>query len=279
MERLHVSVSRRSLFPLLMALCGLGLCFGMVQRMQDPLYPMTMEYYLYLATGALLAVIGLFTMRRFPWMCIIPVVCYVYGGLLMPTAVEYYQIAMLVPLLLLLVGRYRKWTVWMLKGLEIITILVPFAMSFVALQDDLLALEMEGYLTDAVKQTRWVHFLTNEVMFFVGMIFMTLSLRWNAEEIETEDDETEEGETASAQKELVEDDLFADELDEAYQSEEEAELEQDLYTRPQPQPSPESNIPPTVAPTPPQQHRGGGYPYNRPIQMPVSQDTEPETEE
>lgn len=46
MERLHVSVSRRSLFPLLMALFGALLCIGMVQRFRDPLYDMTLEYWL-----------------------------------------------------------------------------------------------------------------------------------------------------------------------------------------------------------------------------------------
>ena len=43
MERLHVSVSRRSLFPLLMALFGALLCIGMVQRFRDPLYDMTLN--------------------------------------------------------------------------------------------------------------------------------------------------------------------------------------------------------------------------------------------
>ena len=50
MERLHVSVSRRSLFPLLMALFGALLCIGMVQRFRDPLYDMTLEYWLFYGT-------------------------------------------------------------------------------------------------------------------------------------------------------------------------------------------------------------------------------------
>jgi len=82
MERLRVSVSRRSLFPILTALFGLILCVGIIQRMRDPLYPMTLEYYLFLAAGVAMAVLGVIAMRHFPWLCIIPAVCYVYGGLL-----------------------------------------------------------------------------------------------------------------------------------------------------------------------------------------------------
>ena len=68
MERLHVSVSRRSLFPLLMALFGALLCIGMVQRFRDPLYDMTLEYWLYLAAGCFMVLVGLVGMRFFPWM-------------------------------------------------------------------------------------------------------------------------------------------------------------------------------------------------------------------
>ena len=82
MDRLHVSVSRRSLFPLLMALFGALLCIGMVQRFRDPLYDMTLEYWLYLAAGCFMVLVGLVGMRFFPWMCIIPTVCYVYGGVI-----------------------------------------------------------------------------------------------------------------------------------------------------------------------------------------------------
>lgn len=109
MERLRVSVSRRSLFPILTALFGLILCVGMIQRMRDPLYPMTLEYYLFLAAGGIMALLGVIAMRHFPWLCIIPAVCYVYGGVLqrwselqggqgtaLPSEIVYYQIAMLV---------------------------------------------------------------------------------------------------------------------------------------------------------------------------------------
>ena len=159
MERLHVSVSRRSLFPLLMALFGALLCIGMVQRFRDPLYDMTLEYWLYLAAGCFMVLVGLVGMRFFPWMCIIPAVCYVYGGVIegwsdlqangssgLLTQIPFYQILMLVPLILLLMIRWKPWCIWLLKGLEIIAILIPFAMSWMQLQDALLELKMEGYL-------------------------------------------------------------------------------------------------------------------------------------
>ena len=131
MERLHVSVSRRSLFPLLMALFGALLCIGMVQRFRDPLYDMTLEYWLYLAAGCFMVLVGLVGMRFFPWMCIIPAVCYVYGGVIegwadlqasgssgLLTQIPFYQILMLVPLILLLMIRWKPWCIWLLKGLE-----------------------------------------------------------------------------------------------------------------------------------------------------------------
>ena len=157
MERLHVSVSRRSLFPLLMALFGALLCIGMVQRFRDPLYDMTLEYWLYLTAGCFMVLVGLVGMRFFPWMCIIPTVCYVYGGVIegwsdlqangssgLLTQIPFYQILMLVPLILLLMIRWKPWCIWLLKGLEIIAILIPFAMAWLQLQDALLELKMEG---------------------------------------------------------------------------------------------------------------------------------------
>ena len=204
MERLHVSVSRRSLFPLLMALFGALLCIGMVQRFRDPLYDMTLEYWLYLAAGCFMVLVGLVGMRFFPWMCIIPAVCYVYGGVIegwsdlqangssgLLTQIPFYQILMLVPLILLLMIRWKPWCIWLLKGLEIIAILIPFAMAWMQLQDALLELKMEGYLTDAVKQTRWMHFLMNEAVFYAGMICMTLSLRYLPPQEPVEDTEAD----------------------------------------------------------------------------------------
>ena len=204
MERLHVSVSRRSLFPLLMALFGALLCIGMVQRFRDPLYDMTLEYWLYLAAGCFMVLVGLVGMRFFPWMCIIPTVCYVYGGVIegwsdlqangssgLLTQIPFYQILMLVPLILLLMIRWKPWCIWLLKGLEIIAILIPFAMAWMQLQDALLELKMEGYLTDAVKQTRWMHFLMNEAVFYAGMICMTLSLRYLPPQEPVEDTEAD----------------------------------------------------------------------------------------
>ncbi len=281
MERLRVSVSRRSLFPILTALFGLILCVGMIQRMRDPLYPMTLEYYLFLAAGAAMAVLGVIAMRHFPWLCIIPAVCYVYGGLLqrwselqggqgasLTSEIAYYQIAMLVPLFLLLVGRYPQWAVWMLKGLEVIAILIPFAMSFMELQDALLELKMEGYLTDAVKNTRWVHFLMNEAAFYVGMLCMTMALRYLPEE-----DETEEGPEIPEQKphpHAVKPPMPETMQPPVPESYEPQAMQQPYEQPPYPQQSgqPSYMQSPQVPPTPPQQHRGGAYPYNRPIRMP-----------
>lgn len=281
MERLRVSVSRRSLFPILTALFGLILCVGMIQRMRDPLYPMTLEYYLFLAAGAAMAVLGVIAMRHFPWLCIIPAVCYVYGGLLqrwselqggqgasLTSEIAYYQIAMLVPLFLLLVGRYPQWAVWMLKGLEVIAILIPFAMSFMELQDALLELKMEGYLTDAVKNTRWVHFLMNEAAFYVGMICMTMALRYLPEE-----DETEEEPEIPEQKlhpHAVKSPMPESMQPPVPESYEPQAMQQPYEQPPYPQQSgqPSYMQSPQVPPTPPQQHRGGAYPYNRPIRMP-----------
>lgn len=281
MERLRVSVSRRSLFPILTALFGLILCVGMIQRMRDPLYPMTLEYYLFLAAGAAMAVLGVIAMRHFPWLCIIPAVCYVYGGLLqrwselqggqgatLTSEIVYYQIAMLVPLFLLLVGRYPQWAVWMLKGLEVIAILIPFAMSFMELQDALLELKMEGYLTDAVKNTRWVHFLMNEAAFYVGMICMTMALRYLPEENETEEElgiPEQKPHPHAIEPPMPE--TMQPPVPESYESQ---AMQQPYEQPPYPQQSgqPSYMQSPQVPPTPPQQHRGGAYPYNRPIRMP-----------
>ncbi|MGN1224313.1 MAG: hypothetical protein ACI4TG_04290 [Ruminococcus sp.] len=281
MERLRVSVSRRSLFPILTALFGLILCVGMIQRMRDPLYPMTLEYYLFLAAGAAMAVLGVIAMRHFPWLCIIPAVCYVYGGLLqrwselqggqgasLTSEIAYYQIAMLVPLFLLLVGRYPQWAVWMLKGLEVIAILIPFAMSFMELQDALLELKMEGYLTDAVKNTRWVHFLMNEAAFYVGMICMTMALRYLPEEDETEEEpEIPEQKPHPHAVKPPMPETMQPPVPESYEPQAmQQPYEQPPYPRQSGQPSYMQS--PQVPPTPPQQHRGGAYPYNRPIRMP-----------
>lgn len=277
MERLHVSVSRRSLFPLLMALFGALLCIGMVQRFRDPLYDMTLEYWLYLASGCLMVLVGLVGMRFFPWTCIIPAVCYVYGGVIegwsdlqvnsgsgLLTQIPFYQILMLVPLILLLMLRWKPWCIWMLKGFEIITILIPFAMAWLQLQDALLELQLEGYLTDAVKQTRWMHFLMNEAVFYAGMVCMTLSLRYLPPEELTETDEPADAESEP----------FAPETT----------SQPEPLEEPIPQPMPEESVPqqpapefyeqpaqpepPEIAPIPPMQHRGGAYPYNRPIHLP-----------
>lgn len=281
MERLRVSVSRRSLFPILTTLFGLILCVGMIQRMRDPLYPMTLEYYLFLAAGVVMAILGVVVMRHFPWLCIIPAVCYVYGGLLqrwselqgeqgavLASQIVYYQIAMLVPLFLLLVGRYPQWAVWLLKGLEIVAILIPFAMSFMELQDALLELKMEGYLTDAVKNTRWMHFLTNEAAFYVGMICMTMALRYLPKKDEPEE-ESEGGEQKAEQdaalRPLAESKTVRPSVTESYES-------QAMQTAYEPYPQPPQNPPyvqsPQAAPAPPPQQHGGAYPYNRPIRMP-----------
>lgn len=296
MERLRVSVSRRSLFPILTALFGLILCVGMIQRMRDPLYPMTLEYYLFLAAGAAMAVLGVIAMRYFPWLCIIPAVCYVYGGLLqrwselqggqggsLASEIVYYQIAMLIPLFLLLVGRYPQWAVWLLKGLEVIAILIPFAMSFMELEDALLELKMEGYLTDAVKNTRWVHFLTNEAVFYTGMICMTMALRYLPEENELEEQEIPEQKSKPIQRQEVY--PVQESVQESSQpSVPESYGQQTMQTAYEPSPYPQqSGQPPyiqspQVPPTPPQQHRGGAYPYNRPICMPEKH-TEETTED
>lgn len=287
MERLRVSVSRRSLFPILTALFGLILCVGMIQRMRDPLYPMTLEYYLFLAAGGIMALLGVIAMRHFPWLCIIPAVCYVYGGVLqrwselqggqgtaLPSEIVYYQIAMLVPLFLLLIGRYPQWAVWMLKGLEIIAILIPFAMSFMELQDALLELKMEGYLTDAVKHTRWLHFLTNEAVFYVGMICMTMALRYLPKENEPESEQEipekkqkpGQKQTVDPMQESVQEEFPPFEPESYGQQPVQEAYEQPPYSQ---QPVQQSYVqPPQVPPTPPQQHRGGAYPYNRPIRMP-----------
>lgn len=280
MDRLRVSVSRRSLFPILTTLFGLILCVGMIQRMRDPLYPMTLEYYLFLAAGAIMAVLGVVVMRHFPWLCIVPAVCYVYGGLLqrwselqggqgaaITSEIVYYQIAMLVPLFLLLVGRYPQWAVWLLKGLEIIAILIPFAMSFMELQDALLELKMEGYLTDAVKNTRWMHFLMNEAVFYMGMICMTMALRYLPEEEEPAEalERTEQkSEQDAALRPQSEAEIVPPSVPESY---DEPQAMQTAYEPQSPQSS-SYRQPPQAAPTPPQQHRGGAYPYNRPIRMP-----------
>ena len=137
-------------------------------------------------------------------MCIIPAVCYVYGGVIegwsdlqasgssgLLTQIPFYQILMLVPLILLLMIRWKPWCIWLLKGLEIIAILIPFAMAWLQLQDALLELQLEGYLTDAVKQTRWMHFLMNEAVFYAGMICMTLSLRYLPPQEPVEDTEAD----------------------------------------------------------------------------------------
>lgn len=278
MERLHVSVSRRSLFPLLMALFGALLCIGMVQRFRDPLYDMTLEYWLYLASGCLMVLVGLVGMRFFPWTCIIPAVCYVYGGVIegwsdlqasgssgLLTQIPFYQILMLVPLILLLMLRWKPWCIWMLKGFEIITILIPFAMAWLQLQDALLELQLEGYLTDAVKQTRWMHFLMNEAVFYAGMVCMTLSLRYLPPEELTETDEPADAESepfapeTTSQPEPLEEPIPQPMPEESVPPQQPAP---EFYEQPaQPEP-------PEIAPIPPMQHRGGAYPYNRPIHLP-----------
>lgn len=281
MERLRVSVSRRSLFPILTALFGLILCIGMIQRMRDPLYPMTLEYYLFLAAGAAMVVLGVIAMRHFPWLCIIPAVCYVYGGLLqrwselqggqgvpLTSEIAYYQIAMIVPLFLLLVGRYPQWAVWMLKGLEVIVILIPFAMSFMELQDALLELKMEGYLTDAVKNTRWLHFLMNEAAFYVGMICMTMALRYLPEEDERKEESEflEQKSSLHAVEPSISETMRFSESKPCEPQAMQPSYEQSPYSQQSGQPS--YVQPPQIPLTPPQQHRGGAYPYNRPIHMP-----------
>lgn len=294
MERLHVSVSRRSLFPLLMALFGALLCIGMVQRFRDPLYDMTLEYWLYLAAGCFMVLVGLVGMRFFPWMCIIPAVCYVYGGVIegwsdlqasgssgLLTQIPFYQILMLVPLILLLMIRWKPWCIWLLKGLEIIAILIPFAMAWLQLQDALLELKMEGYLTDAVKQTRWMHFLMNEAVFYAGMICMTLSLRYLPPEEPVEDTEAEKDAE-------IESEAFAPETIPDAEPLEEAPIPQPMPEEPfsQQQPAPEfygqpepQATAPEIAPIPPMQHRGGAYPYNRPIHLPSESHSEEDSQD
>lgn len=265
MERVHVSVSKKSLFPLAAVLCGLVLCVGMVQRLKDPVYPSTMDDYLYLISGISMALIGLFGMRRFPWMCMIPVVIYIFVGFLTPTIVHYYQMIMIIPLFLLLIARYPQWVVWMLKGLGIIAVCMPFAMAFLSLQDELSSLEMSGYLTDAVQHTKWSHFLLIEASFYVGVICMIMALRWIPEK------------TASQTSETVMETEY-DETDEILD-----EQEQDLFIKeesiPVQQADPNSFFAPnqqydTMPEKPmsgsqekPIERRGGGYPYNRNISL------------
>lgn len=295
MERLHVSVSRRSLFPLLMALFGALLCIGMVQRFRDPLYDMTLEYWLYLAAGCFMVLVGLVGMRFFPWMCIIPAVCYVYGGVIegwsdlqasgssgLLTQIPFYQILMLVPLILLLMIRWKPWCIWMLKGLEIIAILIPFAMAWLQLQDALLELKMEGYLTDAVKQTRWMHFLMNEAVFYAGMICMTLSLRYLPPQEPVEDTEADKDAE-------IESKAFAPEVIPDAEPLEEAPIPHPMPEEPFPQqqpapefygqPEPQATAAPEIAPIPPMQHRGGAYPYNRPIHLPSESHSEEDSQD
>lgn len=298
MERLHVSVSRRSLFPLLMALFGALLCIGMVQRFRDPLYDMTLEYWLYLAAGCFMVLVGLVGMRFFPWMCIIPAVCYVYGGVIegwsdlqasgssgLLTQIPFYQILMLVPLILLLMIRWKPWCIWMLKGLEIIAILIPFAMAWLQLQDALLELQLEGYLTDAVKQTRWMHFLMNEAVFYAGMICMTLSLRYLPPQEPVENISNYDfipKEVSSTAKTNIEEDKTLEPLEEAPIPQ---PMPEEPFSQQQPapefygQPDPPTTAAPEIAPIPPMQHRGGAYPYNRPIHLPSESHSEEDSQD
>ncbi|MDD6108745.1 MAG: hypothetical protein PUB72_00840, partial [Ruminococcus sp.] len=188
------------------------------------------------------------------------------SGLL--TQIPFYQILMLVPLILLLMIRWKPWCIWLLKGLEIIAILIPFAMAWLQLQDALLELQLEGYLTDAVKQTRWMHFLMNEAVFYAGMICMTLSLRYLPPQEPVEDTEADKDAE-------IEPETFAPEAIPDAEPLEEAPIPQPMPEEPFPQQQPA----PEIAPIPPMQHRGGAYPYNRPIHLPSESHSEEDSQD
>ena len=155
-------------------------------------------------------------------------------------------------------------------------------MAWLQLQDALLELKLEGYLTDAVKQTRWMHFLMNEAVFYAGMICMTLSLRYLPPQEPVEDTEAEKDAE-------IESEAFAPETIPDAEPLEEAPIPHPMPEEPFPQqqpapefygqPEPQATAAPEIAPIPPMQHRGGAYPYNRPIHLPSESHSEEDSQD
>ena len=137
-------------------------------------------------------------------------------------------------------------------------------------------------MTDAVKQTRWMHFLMNEAVFYAGMICMTLSLRYLPPQEPVEDTEAEKDAE-------IESKAFAPEAIPDAEPLEETPIPQPMPEEPFPQqqpapefygqPEPQATAAPEIAPIPPMQHRGGAYPYNRPIHLPSESHSEEDSQD
>lgn len=173
----HLSVSKKSLFPFISAICGILICVGMFQRLRDPVYPPTMDNYIYLIAGGLMTIISLFLVRRFPWMNCIPVMMVTFVGLLTPTDIHYMNLGVLAMVILLLILPYNLPMSIIMKTLAIIVTAIPVGAIYIDMQNQIAQKAADGYLTDVWLNKFVMRIALEEFAFYLGVAAFILSLR------------------------------------------------------------------------------------------------------
>lgn len=173
----HLSVSKKSLFPFISAICGILICVGMFQRLRDPVYPATMDNYIYLIAGGLMTIISIFLVRRFPWMNCIPVMMVTFVGLLTPTDIHYMNLGVLAMIILLLILPYNLPMSIIMKTLAIIVTAIPVGAIYIDMQNQIAQKAADGYLTDVWLNKFVMRIALEEFAFYLGVVAFILSLR------------------------------------------------------------------------------------------------------